>query len=80
MKSVKTLQKENTKIQLIEKQVKANPRQIERVVPETKFDFQIVYNVIDEKEVKEDFQMLAQGFKLLMTDYLGGGGTRVAAE
>ncbi len=55
---------------------KANPRQIERVVPETKFDFQIVYNVIDEKEVKEDFQMLAQGFKLLMTDYLGGGGTR----
>lgn len=55
---------------------KANPRQIERVIPETKFDFQLIYNVLDEKDLKEDFLMLAQGFKLLMTDYLGGGGTR----
>ncbi|NMA05949.1 MAG: type III-A CRISPR-associated RAMP protein Csm3 [Acholeplasmataceae bacterium] len=54
----------------------AKPRQIERVVPETNFEFQLVYNVIEEKDVKADFQMLSQGFKLLMTDYLGGGGTR----
>ena len=34
----------------------AKPRQIERVVPETNFEFQLVYNVIEEKMLKRIFK------------------------
>lgn len=54
----------------------ANPRQIERVMPGVKFDFILIYNVIEEKDLAEDFLTLTQGLKLLVADYLGGGGTR----
>lgn len=54
----------------------ANPRQIERVIPDVEFEFNLTYNLIDEKEAKDDFLMLANGLKLLQADYLGGGGTR----
>jgi CRISPR-associated protein Csm3 len=54
----------------------ANLRQIERVIRGTIFDFCLVYDVMNEQEVKEDFQNLANGFKLLQMDYLGGHGTR----
>ena len=50
----------------------ANPRQIERVVRGSKFDVDFIYEVVNEEEILEDFQVLAQGMKLLQYDYLGG--------
>lgn len=54
----------------------ANPRQIERVIPRTKFDLSIVYNVQEADEVIPDLQILAEGMQLLGFDYLGGHGSR----
>jgi len=62
----------------------ANPRQIERVIPETKFHFEIMYDALFEFEdeskslnrITKDFEIIANGFKLLELDYLGGNGTR----
>ena len=54
----------------------ANPRQIERVVPDTIFETVIVYNEIDPAQTREDLEALAEGMKLLQYDYLGGHGTR----
>lgn len=54
----------------------ANPRQIERVIPHTKFDLSIVYNVQEADEVIPDLQLLAEGMQLLGFDYLGGHGSR----
>ncbi len=54
----------------------ANPRQIERVIRGTIFGLDIIYEVTDEKEAVEDFSILAEGFKLLQYDYLGGNGSR----
>lgn len=54
----------------------ANPRQIERVVPGVTFGVRIVYDLEDENEAMEDFQLLAQAMKLLQLDYLGGHGSR----
>lgn len=59
----------------------ANPRQIERVISGAVFDLNIIYdieyydNFCDEK-VKEDFEILKEGFELLEYDYLGGSGSR----
>ena len=54
----------------------ANPRQIERVPAGVEFDFQLVYNIEKVDEVAEDMKILADGFKLLQMDYLGGSGSR----
>lgn len=54
----------------------ANPRQIERVPAGTKFDFELVYTIVDETQMQEDLKMLTDGFNLLKLDYLGGHGTR----
>lgn len=54
----------------------AMPRQIERVVPGVIFKFSLVYNIINENEIIDDFTMISSGLKLLLLDYLGGGGTR----
>lgn len=54
----------------------ANPRQIERVIRGTIFGFTLIYDVYNEEELKEDFQNLSDGLKLLEMDYLGGHGTR----
>lgn len=54
----------------------ANPRQIERVVRGAEFGMEIIYNVEDSTQVKEDFDNLRTAFTLLENDYLGGGGTR----
>lgn len=54
----------------------ANPRQIERVPAGVQFDFQLVYNIENFDEVKEDMKILADGLKLLQMDYLGGSGSR----
>lgn len=54
----------------------ANPRQIERVIRGTEFEFRIIYNIEDENEIEEDFVLIKEGFKLLEYDYLGGHGSR----
>lgn len=54
----------------------ANPRQIERVIRGCKFDAEIIYNMSDEDEAVEDITLLAEAFKLLEFDYLGGHGSR----
>lgn len=54
----------------------ANPRQIERAVRGSKFDVDFIYEVVEENEIIEDFEVLSQGMKLLQYDYLGGNGSR----
>ena len=54
----------------------ANPRFIERVSRGTIFDVNIVYDIEDDSQVREDLELLAKGMKLLQLDYLGGHGTR----
>lgn len=54
----------------------ANPRQIERVIRGSKFPLDIIYEVKDEETIPKDFQILADGFRLLQYDYLGGSGSR----
>lgn len=54
----------------------AMPRQIERVPRGTTFDFLLIYNLENEEELNEDMEVLAQGFRLLQLDYLGGHGSR----
>ena len=53
-----------------------NPRMIERVPAGMEFDFQLVYNIEDENQMKEDMEVLCRGFRLLQLDYLGGHGSR----
>lgn len=54
----------------------ANPRQIERVIRGSEFDLDIIYNVEDQTQIKEDFQAIKDGLTLLEYDYLGGSGSR----
>ena len=56
----------------------AMPRQIERVVRSPIFNFEIIYDVLEnhEDEVEEDFKNIALAMKLLQNDYLGGHGSR----
>jgi CRISPR-associated protein Csm3 len=60
---------------------RANPRPIERVVPGVKFNFEMVYRIIntndDGKADEANFEkVVLRALKLLRDDYLGGGGTR----
>ena len=58
----------------------ANPRQQERVPAGSEFDFRLIYNVENtknmEEEVKRDFENILLILELLEDDYLGGHGTR----
>jgi CRISPR-associated protein Csm3 len=57
----------------------AIPRQIERAIRGSEFDFELMYEVpaaAANAEIKEDIETLATGLKLLTYDYLGGHGTR----
>lgn len=54
----------------------ANPRQIERVVRGAEFAINLVYDVEEVGEVKEDFTNISRSLKLLSMDYLGGHGSR----
>lgn len=58
------------------KSAEANPRQIERVVRGSEFAVDFLYEVEKEDEILEDFQVLADGMRLLQFDYLGGHGSR----
>lgn len=54
----------------------ANPRQIERVIRGSQFQFSVIYNVVKEEEILEDMKILSDGFKLMEYDYIGGSGSR----
>lgn len=60
----------------------ATPRQIERAIRGSKFNLDIVYDLVEfceedyKKRMIEDFKILKEGFKILQYDYLGGSGTR----
>lgn len=54
----------------------ANPRQIERVVRGVGFDLNMIYEVTDDADVEQDFELLKDAFTLLQYDYLGGSGSR----
>lgn len=54
----------------------ANPRQIERVPAGMRFVFHLIYNIENQEEFQEDMEVLADGFRLLQADYLGGHGSR----
>ena len=55
---------------------RAMPRQIERSIRGSKFAIDIIYEAYDENKIVEELQVLADGFKLLTYDYLGGSGSR----
>ncbi len=55
---------------------KANPRPLERVLPHTLFEVNLILDVYDEEEALEHLKLLDLGIQLLNQDYLGGGGTR----
>lgn len=54
----------------------ANPRQIERAVRGSEFEFSLIYEVENQNEIEEDMETLCMGMKLLQYDYLGGHGSR----
>lgn len=54
----------------------ANPRQIERVIRGAKFPLDIIYEVTDEAKAADAMRLLAEGFRLLEYDYIGGHGSR----
>ena len=41
-----------------------------------KFPLQLIYEVVEAKDILEDFQILKDGLRLLEYDYLGGNGSR----
>jgi|Deesub1362A_J573_1020465.scaffolds.fasta_scaffold01537_10 CRISPR-associated protein Csm3 len=54
----------------------ANPRPMERVAPNTEFDFEVIYNIEDEDDKETDIKTLINLMKMLEDDYLGGAGSR----
>ena len=54
----------------------ANPRQIERVPAGVEFAFKLVYNIENPEDIQKDMELVADGFKLLQMDYIGGSGSR----
>ena len=54
----------------------ANPRQIERVIRGSQFPVDIIYEVDQQDQIIDDIKLLAQGFRLLTFDYIGGNGSR----
>ncbi|WP_414529935.1 type III-A CRISPR-associated RAMP protein Csm3 [Nodularia chucula] len=54
----------------------ANPRQLERVPAESKFNFELVYTVENSEQAVEDLQNIAIALAFLEDDALGGHGSR----
>lgn len=54
----------------------AMPRQIERVIRGSVFELDMIYELENTEEFLEDIETLAEGFRLLQYDYLGGHGSR----
>lgn len=58
----------------------ANPRPMERVVPGVRFDFELVYRVLDTGDGgaadRANYEIVKTALALLEADYLGSAGTR----
>lgn len=54
----------------------AMPRRIERVVRGAQFPLDMIYDAEEEGEIVEDFELFAEGLRLLAHDYIGGHGSR----
>lgn len=54
----------------------ANPRQIERVIRGSKFNIELIYEMNEPDDLRDDMTLIKDGFALLELDYLGGHGTR----
>ncbi len=54
----------------------ANPRQIERSIRGSVFPLDLIYEYDGEGNILKDFELIAEGMKLLQYDYLGGNGSR----
>lgn len=54
----------------------ATPRQIERAIRGSIFELDIMYEVVEEQDIIKDMEILAEGFRLVQYDYLGGSGSR----
>ncbi len=52
-----------------------HPRFIERVVADSEFEYEVVFNIFKESD-KELVKKFIEGMKLLEDDYLGGSGSR----
>lgn len=55
---------------------KANPRQIERVPAGARFRLNMVLNVFDKDDMKQQMETLFRALKLVENDYIGGSGSR----
>ncbi len=53
----------------------AHPRLQERVPPGSRFDFNIIYNILTDLDI-EHFKYVIGAFRLLEDDYIGGNGSR----
>jgi CRISPR-associated protein Csm3 len=53
-----------------------DPRQIERVPAGSLFEFELVYNVFDDKKKEEHLNYIRTAMSLLQDDYIGGSGSR----
>ncbi|MCX8178348.1 MAG: type III-A CRISPR-associated RAMP protein Csm3 [Candidatus Aenigmarchaeota archaeon] len=60
----------------IDKMGVAKPRLVERVVPGTEFNEEIVFNIFDKDNKREIINLVKEGFELLQENYLGGSGSR----
>ncbi|MEM3290479.1 MAG: type III-A CRISPR-associated RAMP protein Csm3 [Candidatus Micrarchaeaceae archaeon] len=56
--------------------IEATPRFIQRVVPDTVFNYQIVLSVFEGDDAEAMKSLLKEGFRLLKDSYLGGNGSR----
>ncbi|MGQ3684151.1 MAG: type III-A CRISPR-associated RAMP protein Csm3 [Candidatus Loosdrechtia sp.] len=54
----------------------ANPRQLERVPRGAEFDFELIYNVEDVNQMKEDIENIKLAISITEADALGGHGSR----
>lgn len=55
---------------------RANPRQIERAIRGSEFQFELIYELENMAEVSEDIETIIAGLRLLELDYIGGNGSR----
>lgn len=83
--SVKNIEKLDTDLYLTEVKYEntinritavANPRQIERAIAGSVFDFKLCYNIESERDIQEDMKNIGMSISLLEDDYIGGHGTR----
>lgn len=54
----------------------AKPRQIERAIRGSEFQFEMIYELENTAEVPEDIETIVTGLRLLKLDYIGGNGSR----